>query len=146
MTRRVVTGLNEQGRSCVVIDGEVPRNMGIGGMVWSTANVPADNSGNEDASQPFSMELMNGPGTTFQVVEFQPGNPGMMHATNTIDYVVVLSGAVTVVMEEDEVLLQAGDVLVQRGVMHDWRCDGPEPARVAVVTVPSQPVGAGRSL
>lgn len=143
--RRVVTGLDDQGRSCVIIDGEVPANMGLGGMVWTTADVPADNSGAEDGSKPFSFELMNGPGSTFQFVRFEPGMPPLMHATDTVDYVVVVSGEVVLELEAGEVTLRGGDFLVQRGVQHSWRCDAPGGAQMVVVTLPALPLDTSAS-
>jgi uncharacterized cupin superfamily protein len=46
-------------------------------------------------------------------------HPGM-HKTNTVDYCVILSGEIWAVLDESEVLLRAGDVLVQRGTNHAW--------------------------
>ena len=61
-----------------------------------------------------------------------PSDPGM-HATDTIDFEVVLEG--TVVLELDdgaEVTLHPGDTVVQNGTRHRWRNPGDKPARMAV--------------
>ncbi len=61
-----------------------------------------------------------------------PSDPGM-HATDTIDFEVVLEG--TVVLELDdgaEVTLNPGDTVVQNGTRHRWRNPGATPARMAV--------------
>jgi mannose-6-phosphate isomerase-like protein (cupin superfamily) len=46
-------------------------------------------------------------------------NP-MMHTTPTVDYVVVLSGKVTLLLDKDEVELNPFDVVIQRGTNHYW--------------------------
>jgi quercetin dioxygenase-like cupin family protein len=59
----------------------------------------------------------------------------MMHRTATVDYIVVLKGEITAIMETGEKLLRAGDVLVQRGTNHSWSVRSREPCIVAVVLV-----------
>lgn len=44
----------------------------------------------------------------------------LMHRTESVDYGVVLSGAITLVLDNSEVELKAGDVVVQRGTNHAW--------------------------
>lgn len=146
MTRRIVTGLNEQGQSCVTIDGEVPAISGAGRLVWRSAAVPADNSGGEPPAVPFSMDLLHGGGTTFMVVDLPPGMPSYMHATDTLDYIIVLKGRLTLELEAGEVLCGPGDCIVDRGVVHSWRNDGPDVATIATVTIPADPVGNGRTV
>ncbi len=50
----------------------------------------------------------------------------LMHRTRSVDYAVMLDGELTMLLDEDEVLLKAGDVLIQRGTNHAWinRSDG----------------------
>ncbi|MEA2897336.1 MAG: hypothetical protein QOJ84_2951 [Bradyrhizobium sp.] len=66
-------------------------------------------------------------------------SPGM-HKTSTIDYVMVLRGEITLLLDEGEATLNAGDVVVQRGTNHDWVVRGSEPAVIAVVMLSAQPV------
>jgi quercetin dioxygenase-like cupin family protein len=61
-------------------------------------------------------------------------HPGM-HKTDTIDYCVVLSGEIWAVLDESEVLLRAGDVLVQRGTNHAWSNRTGEPCVIAFVLI-----------
>ncbi|WP_310535303.1 cupin domain-containing protein [Novosphingobium sp.] len=146
LVRRVVTGLDGAGRSGVVIDGPVRAFEG-GGYVWRTAAIPADNSGREDAAPgAFSYDLFHGGGSNFFVIDLAPGERSSTHATDTIDYVVMMAGEVTLELETGEVRLSAGDLVTDRGVIHAWRNDGAEPARYAVVTLPAHPVGAGRTV
>jgi quercetin dioxygenase-like cupin family protein len=148
-TRRVVTGINAEGKSCVILDGPL-RDMGAGGsgrLAWHTAGLPADNSGSADVDPPpFSFDLMHAGGTLFMVMEWAPGAGEFWHATDTIDYVVMLEGEVTLDLEAGSVTLRAGDVLVDRGVVHSWRNDSGKPARGAIVILPAHPVGKGRTM
>jgi len=66
-------------------------------------------------------------------------SPGM-HKTHTVDYVVVLRGEVTLLLDEAEATLKPGDVVVQRGTNHDWVVRGNEPALLAVVMISARPV------
>ncbi len=146
--RRVVTGLDGEGRSCVVIDGDVPRASPVANLVWRNTSVPADNAGCEDAGGAYEMEHLHGGGVNFIITEMPPG-PGdaaFMHATDTIDYLAVLSGEVTLVLETEEVVLRGGDLIVDRGVIHGWRNDGTQVATMISVTVPAHPVGKGRTV
>jgi hypothetical protein len=63
-----------------------------------------------------------------------PRHPGM-HVTATVDYAIVLQGEITAILEEDEAVLRAGDVLVQRGTNHAWANRTDCIARVAFVLV-----------
>jgi quercetin dioxygenase-like cupin family protein len=58
-----------------------------------------------------------------------------MHKTGTIDYCVVLSGEIWAVLDESEVLLRAGDVLVQRGTNHAWSNRTGKPCVIAFVLI-----------
>ncbi len=145
--RRVVTGLNEAGRSCAIIDGEVPNFADKGlALVWETRDYPADNSGNADPVRPYEIEMLHLPGSNFAVCTFSPGAEAYMHATDTIDYLVIISGNVTLVLEDGEAALGPGDLVVDRGVMHAWRNDTDVPCVAAVVNLPAAPVGKGRTI
>lgn len=145
--RRVVTGLDAQGKSAVIIDGPVPRHEGQGAqLVWRTEALPADNSGRADMAGPFTLDMLHGPGSIFSICEFAPGMPEFMHATDTIDYLVILSGRVTLVLEAGEVDLGPGDLAVDRGVMHAWKNPHAEPCVAVAIQLPANPVGKGRTI
>jgi mannose-6-phosphate isomerase-like protein (cupin superfamily) len=63
------------------------------------------------------------------------GRPKGMHQTDTVDYAIVMSGEIWLVMDEGEVLLKTGDILVQRATNHGWSNRGDVPALVAFVLV-----------
>ena len=60
-----------------------------------------------------------------------------MHKTNTIDYIILLKGDVTLILDEEEVRLEAHDVVVQRGTNHEWVNNGVEPALLIAVLIDS---------
>jgi mannose-6-phosphate isomerase-like protein (cupin superfamily) len=65
----------------------------------------------------------------------RPGvHPGM-HCTETVDYAIVLEGEIYAVMEEEETLMRAGDVLIQRGTNHAWANRSEKTARIAFVLI-----------
>jgi len=49
-----------------------------------------------------------------------PGRHPLMHRTESVDYGVVLAGQITLLLDEDEVALSPGDVVIQRGTIHAW--------------------------
>jgi quercetin dioxygenase-like cupin family protein len=142
--RRIVTGHSGDGRAIVRIDAAeslVQRREGVASQVlWTSASVPADNSGDEDpTAQQIGLTFPGG--TVFRVVEFEPGNPPFMHRTESLDYAVVITGEIDMELDEGEsVHLRAGDVLVQRGTMHGWFNRGREPCVIAFVLVSAEPV------
>lgn len=61
-------------------------------------------------------------------------HPGM-HQTDTIDYALVMSGEIHALMDKEETVLKAGDVLIQRGTNHAWSNRSDQPCRVAFVLI-----------
>ena len=64
----------------------------------------------------------------------QPRHP-LMHKTETIDYAIVLSGECYMVLDDSEVLVTAGDVIIQRGTNHAWSNRSDRPCRIAFVLI-----------
>ena len=58
-----------------------------------------------------------------------------MHKTKTIDYIILLEGDVTLVLDEEEVRLKPFDVVVHRGTNHAWVINGKEPATLIAVLI-----------
>jgi quercetin dioxygenase-like cupin family protein len=145
--RRVVTGHDANGRAVVKID-EITQNPPSGRpgrsacVVWTTESFPVDNTGNEDGGKrQVGTTLKNG--TVFRVVEFMPGVSPRVHRTDSIDYAVVMSGEIDMELDDSAVHLKAGDVLVQRGTIHNWVNRGTESCIIAFVLIDAQPVEAG---
>ena len=63
-----------------------------------------------------------------------------MHVTRTVDYIIVLSGQVTLLLDKGEVELKPFDVVVQRGTNHGWVNRGTEPAVMAAILIDAKPL------
>jgi hypothetical protein len=137
--------------------------------LWETTATPADNRGSTDAIARGHRLPPPQRGSVLRVIEYPPDSerlaafahedklpddgsgraqatdrnnprhPGF-HKTATIDYAIVLSGEIFAMMDDGEVLLKAGDVLIQRGTNHAWSNRTGEPAVVAFVLIDAEPV------
>jgi len=58
-----------------------------------------------------------------------------MHRTDTLDYLIILSGEIYMLLENEEVLLSKGDTVVQSGVAHSWSNRSSEPCVILAVVV-----------
>ena len=159
--RRVVTG-HREGKAVVLFDSAAPNQKlrqasGLAStLLWATDETPADVSGSADRA---AREIGVPPppnGSIFRVVDFPPESgtrsreavlkemgvadhggarhPGM-HRTPSVDYAVVLEGEIDMLLDDSEVHLNAGDVLVQQGTNHAWVNRGTQPCRIAFVLV-----------
>ena len=61
-----------------------------------------------------------------------------MHKTETIDYIILLQGDVSLLLDEEEVRLQPFDTVVQRGTNHAWVNHGNEPALLIAVLIDTE--------
>ncbi len=145
--RWVVTGHDDKGRAVVRID-EVSKNLVSGRpgatacVVWTTESFPVNNTGDADeALRKVGTTLNNG--TVFRVVEFGPGVAPRNHRTDSIDYAVVMSGEIDMELDDSVVHLKAGNVLVQRGTIHNWINRGTQPCVIAFVLIDAKPVEVG---
>jgi quercetin dioxygenase-like cupin family protein len=144
--RRVVTGHDENGRALVLID-EISKNVvqsrpgADATVIWTNEGFPVDNNGAADSStRKVATTLENG--IVFRVVSFAPGVSPRNHRTDSIDYATVISGEIDMELDDSSVHLKAGDVLVQRGTIHNWVNKGTMPCVIAFVLVAAKPVTA----
>jgi mannose-6-phosphate isomerase-like protein (cupin superfamily) len=63
------------------------------------------------------------------------GRHPMMHRTETIDYAIVLEGEITLLLDDEDVQLKAGDVVIQRGTNHAWSNRSNKPARMLYILI-----------
>ena len=139
--RRVVTGHDEHGFSVFASDGPVPvaRAAPDGALfyeVWGTDASPAPISADEPDPTAGVLRVPPAPnGTKIRVNEFPPGVVSPVHRTQSVDYGIVLSGEVVLVLDDSETLLRPGDVVVQRGTSHRWENRSAETARMAFILV-----------
>ncbi len=151
LIRRIVTGHDADRIAKVIMDGPAtnakhPAPGIFSTLIWCTDEMPAGISVGERVEDMGARILGTSPpphGTRFAVIDFPPGNRAVMHRTETIDYVVVLSGEIDMDMDDSTVKLKAGDVMVQRGTNHAWINRGTERTRVAFVLIDAKPLGIG---
>jgi len=145
--RRVITGHDASGKAVVKID-EVAQHMFQGRPgatvcnVWTTEGFPVNNDGDDDAGlRKAGTTIKNG--TIFRILEFAPGLAPRNHRTDSIDYIVCMSGEIDMELDDTTVHLEAGDVMVQRGTIHNWINRGTEPCVLAVILIAAKSVEAG---
>jgi len=162
--RRVVTGVDDSRRSVVIFDGGLTQQLGTThGQIWTTEGAPANNRGSADAALD-PMSLRAPPlGSRFWIMIVEAGagvgeaqhreaarniaamdghvDPDdlRMHTTHTVDYGVVLSGEITLILDDADVTLRPLDCFVQRGTSHHWENRTSEDAVMAVVLIDAAP-------
>ena len=147
--RRVVTGHDQNGKAVVKIDEVVQhwREGRPGAMVcniWTTDTAPANNSLDDDAGMREGKFTMLHNGSVFRILNFAPGVQRRMHRTDSIDYLIVMEGEIDMELDDQvEVHLRRGDVMVQRGTVHNWINRGTETCVLAVILIHADPVTAG---
>jgi mannose-6-phosphate isomerase-like protein (cupin superfamily) len=132
--------------------------------IWVTSSTPAKN---DEAGEPTERPREITPpanGTVCRIIEFPPEGEAVgsltdtaytssrktfhvadarhpfMHRTDTIDYAIVISGEIHLMLDDSEVLMKAGDVAVQRGTNHAWSNRSNANARVAFVLIDAEPL------
>jgi quercetin dioxygenase-like cupin family protein len=142
--RRIVTGHDDSGRAIIAID-EICKNVMSrrpkheSCVVWSTGSFPTDNDETKDGgARPVATTDANG--TVFRIGLYHPGVAPRNHRTESVDYAIVMSGEIVMEIDGASVHLRAGDVLVQRGTIHNWTNPGTEPCMIAFVLVAAKPV------
>ena len=124
--RRVVTGHDPHGRATIAIDQLIdPVDIGRSGakfaLIWTTATVPADSNDPTDGATRAAGLTLPG-GSVIRTVDFAPGEASPMHRSHSIDYGIILSGALELELDGGEqTRLGPGDIVVQRGTNHLWR-------------------------
>ncbi|MBS3904997.1 MAG: cupin domain-containing protein [Simkania sp.] len=107
--------------------------------LWATDSMPVNLSNSAKIFDEFWPTLHKN-GTLFRYVSIPPDSmikkhyPStpdkphqLMHKTETLDYIIILSGNLYLIMEDTETLLNPGDIVIQRGTNHAWsnRTDKP---------------------
>jgi mannose-6-phosphate isomerase-like protein (cupin superfamily) len=149
--RRVVTGHDRNGKSVVLADGPPPQHHPMHGPqvgadfyeVWnSTRPVPLLTPAEATEPNERAFTIMPVSGHLLRIIEIYPPSQGgkrtVMHRTSTLDYVVVLTGEIVLVLDDSEVTLRQGDVAVQRGTDHAWENRSAQLARMAFFHIDAQ--------
>jgi mannose-6-phosphate isomerase-like protein (cupin superfamily) len=166
--RRVVTGLDERNHAVVLFDSRIllKRDSPVLSSTnfWITDSTPPSQSSQDTANRPIGVSPPDN-GTKFRLVEFAPLDPAteaklppemimkgvshppekgipvkhpMMHRTRTLDYAVILSGEIDMMLDDTSVHLKQGDVIVQQATNHGWVNHGTEPCRILFVLMDSK--------
>ena len=166
--RRVVTGLDENNHAVVLFDSRIPLKSDSPVLsstnFWITDSTPPAMSKEDTANRPIGVSPPDN-GTKFRIVEFAPLDaateaklpPGMimkgvnhppakgiavkhpmMHRTRTLDYAMILSGEIDMMLDDTSVHLKQGDVIVQQATNHGWVNHGSQPCRILFVLMDSK--------
>jgi mannose-6-phosphate isomerase-like protein (cupin superfamily) len=131
--RRVVTGHDANGKSVVVADGLPPQDHPMHGPavgadffeIWNSREaVPTLASLPDGEPTARAFTIMPSTGHLMRIIDIYPPSMGgqrtVMHRTRTLDYAVVIEGEIVLVLDDSEVVLGRGEVVVQRGTDHAW--------------------------
>ena len=147
-----------------------PRPPNYAANLWVTDKSLPDFSWTDDRGKTKVGLVPPKSGTVFRVVDFAPesapGHPSdmnymmrivgdeapakgrppshpMMHRTRSLDYAIIMSGEIDMELDDTVVHLKAGDVMVQRGTIHNWINRGTQPCLLAVILIAAKSVEAG---
>jgi mannose-6-phosphate isomerase-like protein (cupin superfamily) len=142
-----------------------PRPPNYAANIWVTDRSLPDFSSTVDRGRTKIGLMPPKSGTVFRIVEFAPDSAGehpadmnhmmkivgagapkrglpprhpMMHRTRSLDYAIILSGEIDMLLDDSEVHLKAGDVVVQQATNHAWVNRSGKPCRVAFILMDSQ--------
>jgi quercetin dioxygenase-like cupin family protein len=159
--RRIVTGHDADGRDVVVSDDPPAGTIRADGFavatwLWLDGPVTTVDDGGDEPGGPVRLEPPPG-GCSVRIIRFpgtseaggdwirvdgdDPDRPGM-HATDTLDFMVVIEGRIVLGLDDGERELGPGDVVVQRGNRHRWRVVSAEPCTYAVCMVRPDPAAS----
>jgi len=163
--RRIVTGHDAEGRDVILSDGPPPgiitpadtsAGFGLAHWLWLDGTARSVDDGGEVPAGPRRLEPPAG-GCSVMLIRFpgggdwipvdgdEPDRPGM-HATDTLDFMVVIDGRITLGLDDGDHELGPGDVVVQRGNLHRWRVVGDAPCTYAVCMVRPDPDAAASTV
>jgi quercetin dioxygenase-like cupin family protein len=138
--RRVVTGHNHEGKGIVKWDSEIEAISGRPGFsyvpLWATKQLPAKLTDEDPNTWEIGTSIAGG--SVFRIARYEPGVAKRNHQTDSIDYAVVLSGEIDMELDNEEIHLKAGDVMIQRGTMHNWVNRGTEPCIIAFILIATE--------
>ena len=130
-------------------------------MLWVTDEMPVDMTGSKDRADTQIGVPPRPNGSIFRIVDFAPStgipqpvdhhkmlvemgiDPATQgysrhmntHRTRSIDYALVLEGEIDMLLDDTEVHVKAGDVMVQQGTNHAWVNNGDKPCRIAFILI-----------
>ena len=139
-----------------------PQRGTVSRLLWVTDRTPAEITGAADRAAVDAGIAPPKGGSAFRIVDFPPTPPEvealasgyhpqelgeaapkrgrpprhpLMHRTRTVDYAIVMAGEIDMLLDDSEIHLRAGDVIIQQGTNHAWVNRGSEPCRIAFVLI-----------
>ena len=144
--RRIVTGHDAAGKAVVVSDTKLegvsnPTGTSHLTLVWTSLGAPIDNDDPTDGRSR-TVDLTLPGGSVIRTVDMLPGTTAPMHRTSSLDYGIVISGAIELILDDGAATrCEVGDIVIQRGTIHSWRNPSADTvARVAFVLLDAKPV------
>ena len=143
--RRVVTGHDDTGKAVIIADTTLDSVSNPAGtshltLVWTSQGTPVDNDEATDGRDR-KVDLTLPGGSVLRVVDMLPGTTAPMHRTSSLDYGIVISGEIELILDDKvTTLIEPGGIIIQRGTIHSWRNPSlDETARVAFVLLDAKP-------
>ncbi len=137
----IITGTDEQGRSTILEIRDPMANpvdstgYSRRGEMWATTQQPFELVTPRTTVEQEMIDLELAPGgTKWMMVELAADSVSKYHRTDTLDYDVILSGEVELVLETGAVTMRPGDSVVMSGVLHQWKT-GPDGVTMSVVVL-----------
>jgi hypothetical protein len=137
--KRVVTGVDAEGKSYVVSHDELAEGAAV--EFWRyqpsdiaewIAAIPAEGAATRVEPPPGGVWWMKAsfpPGGERVVGPEDPGvDEKSFHTTRTIDFIYMLSGELTLLLDRGQVKVETGDIVIQQATRHAWRNNGTGPA------------------
>ena len=156
--QRHVTAHNDDGTAvfCSTVPPVSFGNIGPAkvSLGWATESFPSTVDNGQEDVKAYNNMLQNPPGlvistgTVLRIVDMPPGHMSPMHRTVSLDYCVCMGGSVELLLDSGEIRrLQTGDIVVQRGTMHQWKnTSNTEWVRMLYVLTPVVPVKIGEKI
>lgn len=144
-----------------------PVRKNVSRVIWTSASAPAEIQGDTDRGANHKGTSPANGGSVFRIIDYPPQDPSVetmdmetrmnelaheppikglpprhpfMHRTRSLDYAIVLSGEIDMLLDDSEVHLKAGDVIVQQGTNHAWVNRSNEICRIAFVLIDAKNV------
>ena len=155
--RRIVTGHNDKGEAIILEDSVCPNRFAMGGNsefvdteIWHLDETSNDNA--KEYSDPATAFGFTPPrnGNICRFLEIPPDSTlgtddgeevkPLFHRTASVDYAVVISGEIIAVMDGDQTVMKAGDIMVQRGTIHAWSNKTDKPCLMLFVLCGADPI------
>ena len=105
------------------------------GTVFRISEVPPETEATRNMSAAQAKEVFKAMGNAAASTFAQNQRHPFMHRTETVDYAVVLEGEIVMLLDDEEVHLKAGDVVIQRGTNHAWSNRSGKPCRMLYVLI-----------